>query len=313
MFLSIAVCSTLCRNMAHTYSKFPSLQAPPLAVPVVELPPGSSILGAMVAAGGWLLVGPLAVALVRPRDWWGDLSAGLTSGLVAAGTSYVLGLGWASTLATTIVPSIADITFVTGPNVTPDLVAERYPDLVTVEADKRGGVLMGKIIADQMSGGATGVWFGAAMALLTAGLTAVGGAITAGYLRRRGDALRPAAWAYVGMTIPSVVTVVLCVASVLGPVAESLLGAIFGVPFLLAAGLVGFAVVNAVGAVRRQPTMLRAAALLGWFALLVQTLRPDTPWQITLAAVVLAGGFLIARAALPALPAQTAGAIPAAA
>ena len=65
VFLSIAVCSTLCRNMAHTYSKFPSLQAPPLAVPVVELPPGSSILGAMVAAGGWLLVGPLAVALVR--------------------------------------------------------------------------------------------------------------------------------------------------------------------------------------------------------------------------------------------------------
>jgi hypothetical protein len=218
--------------------------------------------------------------------------------LVAAGTTYVLGLGWATTLATSVVPCIADLTFVTT-SPTAEAMAERYPDLAKVEPDQRGGVMMSKIISDQVSGGATGVWFGVGLALLTAGLTGVGGAVVAGYLRRRGDALRPAVWTYLGLTLPSVVTVALCVSWAICPITEPLTGSPFRAPIWLAGGLIGFAILNGAGAVRRQPPLLRAASILGWFVILVQILRPDTPWAMTLGAVALAGGLHVARAFLP--------------
>jgi hypothetical protein len=298
LVLALAVSSSLCRNMAVTYAKFPSLPTPFMAMPIGDLP-GGMILGAMFAAGGLLLVGPMAVALVRPKDGWGDLSAGLSAGLVAAGTTYVLGLGWTTTLATTVVPSISDLTFVTNPDTTPEALSERYPDLAVVEAKERGGIMMAKIVSDQASGGATGVWIGVATALLTAGVTGVCGALAAGYLRRRGDARRTALWAYLGMTLPSVITIGVAIVWLLGPALETMLRMDVRISSLSAIGLTLFAIANGVGAVRRQPAILRTATLLGWFVILAQIIQPQIPWLLTLLAALLAGGFFVAKAILP--------------
>jgi len=291
--LFLAITAQMCRNSADTYATFPSLTAPPLAVSI-ELPRVLTLVGAILACGGLLAIGPLAVTLVRPRDWWGDLSAGLTAGLVAAVTTYLIGIGWASTLATTVVPSISDLTFVTAPDTTPAKLAERYPDLASVEPEKRGPIMMAKIVSDQISGGAVGIWAGALLSLLTAGLFGLCGTMTFGYLHRRAGTSRQTMWPYLGMTVPTAITLGLFVGWVLSPVTENLIGTSLRPPFLVLLLLCGASGLNFLDAIRRPHVVRRVAVIGCWIVLLVQILRPELPWLLTLTAILLTGGLLVA-------------------
>jgi hypothetical protein len=284
----------MCRNSADTYAKFPSLTAPPLAVSI-ELPGVVRLVGLILACGGLLAVGPLAVALVRPRDWWGDLSAGLTAGLVAACTIYLIGIGWAATLATTVVPCISDLTFVTAPDTTPAKLAERYPDLESIEPEKRGPIMMAKIISDQVSGGAVGIWSGAVLSLLTAGLFGVWGTMAVGYLRRRGDQPRQAVWSYLGMTVPTASTLGAFVAWALSAVPENLTVASMRPTFLSLLLLVIVSGINLIDAIQRRHIVRRSAVIGCWFVILAQILAPKLPWLLTLTAILLTSGLVVSR------------------
>ena len=284
--LVLSVTAQMCRNSADTYATFPSLTAPPLAVSI-EVPRVLILVGAILACGGLLAVGPLAVALVRPRDWWGDLSAGLTAGLVAACTTYLIGVGWVTSLATTVVPCLSDLTFVTKPDTTPAKLAERYPDLESVEPKERGPIMMAKIVSDQVSGTAVGVWSGALLSLLTAGLFGACGTMAVGYLRRRGDHPRQAVWSYIGMTVPTAITLGAFLAWAVSPVLGNLTVTSIRPSLLGLLLLVVASAINLLDAIRRQHLVRRIVVLACWFVLCTQLLRPEMMWIVSLAAILL--------------------------
>ncbi len=291
---ALTLVAPLCRNVAESYSHFPGLEAPLIAVRLI-LPLWMTPLAVVVAFLGLLAVGPLVVRLVRPRDRWADLSAGLTAGLAAAATTYTLTLGWPAVLGTVVVPTIADMTYLTGSGVTPESMAERYPDLGTVEPEKRGGYLMAKVISDQAGGGAIGVWIGVFLSLMTAGTLGVGGALAAGYLRRRNESSRVPAWSYLGLTVPISITVVQFALAIITAFPQVGHENFFRPHLIPLLGTIAFAGLCAVGVVRRWPATLQVPVTLCWFVLLVQTFRQQLPWPLTEAAVVLTGGLIVAR------------------
>src|SRR5438445_7265180 len=105
--IALSALAPLLKNVANTYAKYPSLQPPWLArdvqLPHVILIP-LAILGVVAPLG----MGLATAWLVRSKDRWGDVSAGLTTALTSSLAAYVVGIGWAVTMATVVVPSISD-------------------------------------------------------------------------------------------------------------------------------------------------------------------------------------------------------------
>jgi hypothetical protein len=290
----------LCRNIAATYDKYPNLQRPWLAVSL-ELPAWLVVVAALIGLAAPVAMGAAAIWLVRPRDVWDDLAAGVTTGLAATLSAFASCLGWPVVLALVVVPSISDLTLLgnTVGEAAPaghlsQPLVQRYPDLAEVEAGHRGSIFVSRIISDQVAGSISGVWLGTFFALLTAGSLALSGALAAGQLLRRGDCLRAAVLPYLEITLPLTVTVALVAGAVLWPVWNTLLGANpFPVSPLALVGLVGVTPLMIAGALYRWPWLPRLCLAFTWLILLTQS-RPGSLSWLPLVAVALTG-VLLAR------------------
>lgn len=86
--VALAVTGELFKNVAKTYAEFPSLQPPALArditLPTVVLIP-LVILGFVAPFG----MGLATAWLVRAKDRWGEVSAGLTTALTSTLAAHV--------------------------------------------------------------------------------------------------------------------------------------------------------------------------------------------------------------------------------
>lgn len=251
------------KNAANTYAEFPSVQ-PPELIRDVSIP--SAVLVPLAALG---VIAPFAMGLVtawlvRRRDRWDQVSAGLTTGVMSGLAAYVVGLGWTVALATTVVPSIADLTLFAEATKTPAVVGEKpadallkyYPDLASKPADERGGLFFAKIVSDQVAGAAYGVWWGVGLSMASVGTLGLFGTLVGGWLLRRGGSWRQNVVPYLELTVATA----LATGRIIGNVAgydEPLTW--FGAVALLAAtALVVF------GVIARWNALLRVTVAVTW-------------------------------------------------
>ena len=96
------------RNMAQAYTKFPSLR-PPLLAADVSPPMWLVYLFTPPALIFMVFAGLFVVLLVRPKDRWGDIACGMTTGVCAGLWHFLLGIGPAVVLALSVVPTLEDM------------------------------------------------------------------------------------------------------------------------------------------------------------------------------------------------------------
>ncbi len=273
---SLTFIEPLCRNVAATYAQYPNLE-PPTIARFPGLPHWLSLLALAAGIVIPIATGAAVVWLVRPRDVWADLSAGLTAALACTLAAFASCIGWAVVLALVVVPSISDLTLLgdsvqvkAGVHPSKPLV-EHYPDLKSVEPDQRGAKFMPKIVSDQVSGGLQSVWIGMLMALLTAGSLAMCGTLAAGHLMRRGGNWKRMIWPYFEITMPLTVAIGLFGALLLSPIwAISSSFNPFGFGPFWAAGLIVSSLFVVAGAIRRWPWLPRLCLAITWFILLTR-------------------------------------------
>jgi hypothetical protein len=263
--IGVALTATvpLLKNAANTYAEFPSL-LPPGLIRDVSIP--SAVLVPLAALG---VIAPFAMGLVtawlvRRRDRWDQASAGLMTGVTSGLAACVVGLGWAVALATTVVPSIADLTLFAEATKTPAVAGEKpadaflkyYPDLARTPADERGGLFFAKIVSDQVAGTAYGVWLGVGLSMASVGSLGLFGTLVGSWLLRRGGSWRGNVVPYLELTVATALATGRLVGGVAG-YDESLTW--FGAAALLAAtALVVFGVVG------RWNALLRVAVAVTW-------------------------------------------------
>lgn len=180
------------RNAAETYSKYPSLQAPSL-VGDFRLPSVLSIPLVCLGVAAPFAMGFATARLVKPKDWWEAVSAGLSTAATASATAYLLWIGWMVTMAMVIVPSISDLTLISNSTRTPteataspsDVLTDHYPDLKATPADERGHLFFPKIVSDQVVGSAYSVWYGVLVSMAAVGVPGFCGTLVATWLRGR--------------------------------------------------------------------------------------------------------------------------------
>ena len=287
---ALADAGPLARNVASTYAHFPALRAP--QVFSLDLPPWGNACALLVAIAGVVGTGALVAWRARPRDLWDDLSAGLSAGLAATLAAFVSCFGWSAVLAWVVVPSIADLTLATDTAPASRSLVEHYPDLAKVEPGRRGGIVMAKIVADQVSGATKAVWAAVLLSALTAGLLAMAGTLAAGYLRRQGARLQDLLFPYLELTIPTAVTFGLLATESVSSI-RSVLGRDNPTPvagLLLTAAATAFLML---GAIARWPALVRVCLAITWVVLGFQVKGSELPWWMTALAAVPAGVLLL--------------------
>jgi hypothetical protein len=215
---------TVVRNGAALYANdFPSC-APPLLAGSWVFPDWLFVLVRALGAVAFLGMGLFAILIVRPRDRWGDLAAGLATGLVAGITGFTSSLGWKTVLGVTLLSSWADLALLgraSRPGGPPqaaggqaggrphpsDVLADKYPDLRDVPPERRGEVFSRKIAYDLALNIQLGIWAGMAGALGLFAGGATGQALAAGYLLRRRGRVRAIVLPYLELTVPSLLVV----------------------------------------------------------------------------------------------------------
>ncbi len=259
------------RACGETYAKFPSLQAPWL---MRDFTPHIAVLIPLffVAVAAPFVMGYVSARLVRPKDGWEAVSAGLTTATTASVAAYLLWIGWAVTVATVVVPSIHDLTLFASSTRTPaeatahpsDLMTGPYPDLKATPADARGDLLFPKIVSDQVVGSAYGVWVGGIVSAAVVGLPAFCGTLAAAWLLRRGGSRWAKLFSYFELTVATAVPLGLLLFAAV-PVML-----LFGQPLpwlrLAALGVVSAVVVA--GVIRRWGWPLRLVAAFAWVMVL---------------------------------------------
>lgn len=293
--IAFASMPPILRACGETYAKYPSLQAPWLAddftPPVVVLVP-LFVLG--VAAP--FLMGLATARLVRPKDRWQAVSAGLTTAATASAAAYVLWIGWAVTMAMVIVPSISDLTLFGNSTRSPgevtahpsDVLTDPYPDLKAAPADDRGQLFFPKIVSDQVVGSAYGVWYGVVVAAAAVGVPGLCGTMAGTWLHRRGGGQWSNLISYAELTVATAIPLgFLMVAAV--PV-----GFPVGQPemWLRFASIVAVSAVVIAGVINRWSWPLRVVAAVSWcFVLGGVGVGHHTSWPVAAAAYALYGGF----------------------
>ena len=202
--------------------------------------------------------------LVRAKDRWAEVSAGLTTAMTGSVAAYVVGLGWAVTLALVIVPSISDLTLFGESTKAPttitgkpsDVLVEQYPDLKAQPEDQRGGKFFAKIVADQVVGSAYGVWLGIGLAFATIGTLGFCGTLTGGWLLRRGGSWQSVVVPYSELTVAT--------SFATGRLIASLVGFGTSITWLGAVSLITITALVIWGVVGRWPCLLRVALAVTW-------------------------------------------------
>jgi hypothetical protein len=291
----------LLHNCSETYAKFPNVPRPWLAVDLdlplwVLLPLG--VLGCVVPYA----MGLVNVWLVRPRDAWADLSAGITAGLAGTLAAYAAGIGWAALLALTIVPSISDLTLLGNAARLPpaeesqsakhpsEVLVERYPELGAVAANERGPRFFPKIVADEVIGTGYGVWLGLFISLGSCGILGCASTQAAGYLVRRGGSVWAIGLPYLELTVSSSVLGLVLLHQVLAGMSEGLGPMLARSVPLLWLGWLTAAVFLAV--VQRWGWKGRLGMAIIWLALLGHVSGPAMPWYAAAAFYALGVGLV---------------------
>jgi hypothetical protein len=253
----------LLTNVSNTYREFPNL-SPPFLAQDCSLPPLIGIPLAFIGIVAPFLMGLATARIVRSTNCWDDVSAGLTTALTSSLAAYVFSIGWAVTLALVVVPSISDLTLLGTSTRTPvspaaapsDPLAERYPDLQGIPADKRGLHFFAKIMSDQVVGSAYGTWLGIGLALSSVGLLGFCGTIAGGWLLRRGGSSLSIVIGYFELTVSISLA----------------FGRLISIPFGLTDSMSGIGAgclvactgVVVAGVIGRWRWLLRVAAALAW-------------------------------------------------
>ncbi len=211
-------------SCATAYAKFPS-QSPSWLFFDMTLPGLLQLPLLLIGLAAPLGMGPATAWLVRGRDRWGQLAAGLTTALTGSFMAYFLWIGCLVSVASVIVPSIPDLTLladstkqpVVASEVPSDVLAERYPDLKDTPTEERGRVFFAKIVADQVGGTAHGVWLGIGVALTSVGGVGLFGTMTASWLYRRGGSFRSILAPYLELSLSTSITVGILIQTLIRP------------------------------------------------------------------------------------------------
>jgi hypothetical protein len=291
----------LLRNCAATYAHFPSLPSPLLAVDAT-LP--NWLVGLLAVLGIALpfTMGLATIWLVRPADFWADVSAGLTTALASTLSSLAAGIGWGAVLAMAVVPSIADLTWLGNATRTPAGVegqaahpsgslVEHYPDLADQPADERGGRFMAKIVADQVLGSAWGVWLGLVLALSTCGALGFCSTLAAGYLWRRGGSVRAVVLPYLELTVSTSLLIGLLFREY--TFNAGLVAGAAKMQIALLLWLAWLTVVIVLAVVQRWRWTVRLALAITWGVVFWQSAGYWVPWYLAGAAYLGSGILLI--------------------
>jgi tRNA A-37 threonylcarbamoyl transferase component Bud32 len=296
------------RSAAKTYDNFPHLQRPLMAFDLVVpswLIIALGLLGLISVVG----MGLFTVLLVRPTQRWGDASAGLATGLVAGLVSFALGTGAAEVIAMTVRSSFSDLELMAeatkleqapikknneAPTRKPhpsDVLVEKYPDLENVDPNKRGELLIQKIVDDMLSGSFVAIWLGLAVSFGWYGVAAVYQTMAAGYLIRSRQRVRAVWWPYIEMTLPG--CYLMLFKSSAGPTSGAGRASLIRIIDWQSVSAIGLVALSTVGVVWRWPVMLRWSAYAAWFG----TLNLMNPFHSgepkSLIAAGLADAFLI--------------------
>jgi hypothetical protein len=200
-------------TFGYAYRQFPSLD-PPWPLSMAPRVPVTRSTGVSRQVWFWpllvtllvfqLVFGLLIVLAARPRDFWGDVSAGGTAAVAAALSSFFLIRGatvtWVSEVA--VVQRDVDLLargFTSRENRQDELLG-KYPDLGTLPEDKRGQAVANKVSNDLLAGSFQGIWHGLLQSLVWLPL-AVCQAAVAGHLLRRRDTRRHKVSPYLEVSI----------------------------------------------------------------------------------------------------------------
>ncbi len=289
-----------------TYAKFPSLPTPWLMADFTP-PVALAVPLFLLALAAPFAMGMATARLVRPKDRWEAVSAGLTTATTASATAYVLWIGWATTLATVIVPSISDFTVFAQSTRTPteatanpsDVLTEPYPDLKAIPANERGDLFFPKIVSDQVVGSAYGIWYGVILSIAAVGVPGLCGTLAATrLLGRSGRCSR--FFSYIELTVATSVPIGLLVFAVV-PTGYQL---VLPMVWIRYAAIVVMSAVVVAGALNRWNWPIRLVAAFAWALVLLGVGIGEHRYGATACAAyaVYAGlAFLLLQKCFPAL------------
>jgi hypothetical protein len=218
----LASAATLFANVGKAYSYFPSTPVPRWATfNIAPIPEISLIASGMFFAVAMILLGWCVAAIIRPRRVMSAAMLSLGTGTVAGLASFLAGIGWPMVLTLTIVPSLPDMQLLADvrgsersepQEATPpdqsDRLLEKYPDLTKVAEKDRSQRLMGKIVADQVTGSYEGMLWGMLFPFALFGLTGFSQGFIAGALLRRGNSRLGSLLPYLEISLPT--TMLIC-------------------------------------------------------------------------------------------------------
>lgn len=285
------------RACGQTYAKYPTLQPPWLAGDFT-LPDAVLIPLFLLGVVAPFVTGFVSARVVRPKDRWEAVSAGLKTASTASFAAYFLWIGWAVTMAMVIVPSISDLTLFGNSTRAPaeatahpsDALTDSYPDLKTTPGDDRGGVFFPKIVSDQVVGSAYGVWCGVLIAVATVGVPVFCGTLAGARLLRRSGSwwgnLVPYAELTVATSVPVGLLMVAAVPDGL-PVGQPMVWMRF-------TALCAVSAVVVAGVANRWGWPVRITAAVSWCLVLFGAgVGGHTAWPITAAAYTVYGGLTL--------------------
>jgi hypothetical protein len=294
--IDLQAMTAVLQNVARTYRYFPSLERPLLAIDLA-VPDWVVYSACLVGLIAWLGMGLFTYLLVRPRDRWSEVGAGLGTGLAAGLSQFTFGTGPATVLALAIVVSLQDLKLLAegyatraGPPVSEepqqpkphpqDALLEKYPDLAAVPEQQRAGILYGKIAADNVAGTFLGIWLALLMSFWAGAGMAVCQTTVAGSLLRSRNRLRAVFLPYLELSLPAGILIA-------WP-ALILAGLCLKMPMMLAWWLVfpltGIVFLLAMVSVRqRWPWVFRLVLQAAWLVTAV-FLFDQVPWFVAAAA-----------------------------
>ncbi|MEM8681198.1 MAG: hypothetical protein AAGF97_17765, partial [Planctomycetota bacterium] len=148
----------------------------------------------------------LMVALIRPKSREIGMAAATMAGLLAGILSFSISLGWDPIVQSSLRPSLQDTALISNTFWTDDpretelarrAIEQRYPGILQIEPERRGGAMYSKIFMDQSFAIPIGIWRGIWLTLCIAVLPLFLAGSFASWIWCKGNR----SWAYVGGAI----------------------------------------------------------------------------------------------------------------
>lgn len=211
---------------SDAYAKFPSLPMPwigrlwpfldSLSDPFVYVMP-------ILIAAPVLAVGLFTALLLRPKDLFADIIAGLSTGIVAGLAAFSMGIGWLWVSHFTLTRSYDDTKLLAHSHDVnqrrlgaaraslDEEILNRYPDLSVYPQPERVNYLFTKLQADLYMSSLFGIWWGMLVSLSLAAMTVVSQTIAAGFLLRSRERVSLMFLPYLELSLPVVGVLIIIV------------------------------------------------------------------------------------------------------